>query len=166
MHRFAVPLCLFLLVSVGCVGLPASETPKAGETPPTPSNWTSGDVRELPSETVATLTVGDESDLPDGRAAHTYRIGNNHSESRSVAITVWRDSTVVIDRSVTFQPNSSVRIETYRPGSYTLVVDPENASRHVIDDPGRWDCNALDLMVNIHPDGRISGWWVQTSVAC
>lgn len=167
MDRTRGVVCLgFILVSVGCVGMPASETPAAGEGPPTPSNWTSDEISDVPAETILTLSIGNESDLSGDMAAHTYHIGNNHSEPRNISITVWRDSAVVINRSVAFQSNSSIRIKAYLSGSYAIVVDPESASRHVIDDPGKWDCNELDLMANIRSDGQISGWWVQTQVNC
>lgn len=167
MNRVVGVICLgFILVSMGCVGMPASETPETGEGPPTPTNWTSDGIADVPSETILTLSIGNESDLSGDLAAHTYHIGNNHSEPRNISITVWRDSSVVSTRSVAFQPNSSVRIKAYLPGSYIIVVEPENASRHVLDDPGEWNCNALDVMANIRPDGQISGWWVQTQVDC
>jgi len=160
-------LCLGVAVlSVGCVGSSALETPRSENTPPTPSNWTSEDFPNIPSETTLTLTIGKERDLGDRFAPHTYRIGNTHSESRTISLTVWRDSIVVVNRSITLRPNSSARITAFRSGSYTLVIDLKNASRHVINDPGEWDCNRLDLMVELKPDGEIVSTWMQTAMGC
>lgn len=169
-----------LLVVSGCLGGVGGSTPTpgetatpspdgspdAGDTPPTPSNWMTEELPDIPSETVGTFTIGNEDDLGGDIAPHTYQIGNDDSESRTVSITVWLDSTVVMNRSVTFQPNSSIQIKAFRAGNYRIVVDPPNASRHVIDDPGRWDCNALTATVELRPDGSIRGSWVQTSAGC
>lgn len=167
MERHKELLWLGLVVlAVGCVGLPASEEPASGEAPPTPSNWTSEEIADIPEEPRTHLTIGNESDLNRNITPHTYLLGNNHSESRTIQLTVWRDSTVVMNKSVTFQANSSVKITAYHTGSYTIVVDPEDGPRHVIDDSKKWDCNTVEMRVELRPDGEIDGNWFRTHAGC
>jgi hypothetical protein len=112
------------------------------------------------------LTIVNRSGRYNDAAPHTYELANNHSEQRTAQLIVWRDSTVVRTRSITFQPNSSVRITAYRAGSYTIVVDPHDAPRHVIEDPTGWDCNSVRVLVELRPDGAIVGTWIRTSLGC
>jgi len=169
MGRHIGGLCLALVVlAVGCVSLPVSEESTSGETPPTPSNWTSGERADVPPEPRSYLTIGNEHDLHSNSKPHTYVLGNNHLEPRTAQLTVWRDSTIAMNRSVSFQADSSIEITAYRAGSYTIVVDLENGSRHVIADPldDKWDCNEGELKVELRPDGEIDVTWFRTEIGC
>jgi len=169
MGRHIGALCLALVVlAVGCVGLPASEESTPGETPPTPSNWTSGERADVPIEPRSYLTIGNENDLHGNNKPHTYVLGNNHLEPRTAQLTVWRDSTIAMNRSVTLQADSSIEITAYRAGSYTIVVDLENGPRHVVDDPWnkKWDCNEVELRVELRSDGEIDVGGFRTQIGC
>lgn len=163
---FTPVLLGLLVVTAGCAATSTSDTPGSPSSPPTPSNWTSEAVPQLPAETVSRLTIGNESELGGGIAGHIYRIGNNHSEPRTVGMTVWRDATVVVNRSVTLRPRTTLQIDAYRPGAYTIVLRPRNGTRHVVDAPDAWDCNDRYVMVALLPDGGIAGTWLQTSAGC
>ena len=59
--------------------------------------------------------------------------------------------------------------DAYRPGEYTLVFDPANASRSVYelsDGIDGWDCNYRTARILVQPDGGIQAVTTQTVLRC
>lgn len=113
-----------------------------------------------------TLSIGNESTLPEAYAHHYYLVGNDASESRSMTITVWRNSSVVLDQTIEFSANGVLMIDVLKPGEYTLVIDPEGPPRHVIDAPDEWDCNYRGVEAAVQPDARLYAGTLESLVEC
>jgi hypothetical protein len=170
-HLFALGLAV-LVLSAGCVGdLGGSSDPNATATttPPTPSNWSTGSNGHDPTlgtNQFSNLSVGSPEDLPEQYGKHYYLIGNGQSGERTIAVTIWRNATVVLDRAIEFSPDGVLQVDVFRPGNYTLVVDPEDAPREVFDAPDEWDCNYRGVEMSVPPDGGLHAVILQSVVLC
>ena len=112
------------------------------------------------------LSIGSDSTLPEEYAHHYYLIGNNASQSRSISITVWRNASVVLNRTIEFPANGVLMIDVLKPGDYTLVIDIEDHPRHVIDAPDEWDCNYRGVEAAVQPDGQLYAFTLKSLVEC
>jgi len=83
-----------------------------------------------------------------------------------MTIKVWRDSSVVLNRTIQFPPHGVLMIDVLKPGDYTLVIDPAGPTRHVIDAPDKWDCNYRGVEAAVHPDSRLSAGTIESVVEC
>lgn len=158
-------IALLLLVA-GCTGGGAAPNQTVTTTPPEPTNSTVSDEPNLPTSRFLNLSIGSSSDLPENAAQHYYLIGNNKSTNRTMTITVWRDANVALNRTIEFPANGVLHVQVFRPGEYTLVIDPAGSRRHVYDAPDTWDCNYRGVEAAIQPDGSLSAISLQSVVYC
>lgn len=162
---------LVLVLLAGCAGtMPGqSPTPTPARTPPTPGGGDSphdfpgGDPTN--QTRFANLSVGNESDLPEGDAHHEYRVWNNAPADRRIEITVWRDQTVIRNESVRFPAGGVLMLTIYDPGAYRVVVAPAD-DRRLVTAPQAFDCNHRSWEIAVHPDGTIDSRVLQTLIAC
>lgn len=158
-----------LILIAGCLGTGSTvddDTSPSVSTPPTESNWSDEGEPRLSTDRFLNLSIGDESTLPEQYAHHYYLIGNNATEPRSMTIAVWRNSTVVLNRTIEFPANGVLMIDVLKPGEYTLVIDPEGSPRHVIDAPDEWDCNYRAIEAAVQPDGQLYAFTLKSLVEC
>lgn len=161
---------VLLILCAGCIGGTGSPPSTSTTTPPTPSNWSapSGEAATyLDTTPFRNLSVGNRTDLPKQYEHHSYVIKNNQSESRSVSVTVWRDTEIVLNRTLEFPAEGVLNIDAYRRGEYTVVIEPANASRAVYKPPeNEWDCNQHTHNILVQPDGQLNAVTIQTLLGC
>lgn len=168
---------ILLVVSAGCVGSPVS-FPLGGsssdaQAPPTPSNWSSSDGplnADMTTNQFRNLSIGGPADLPDQHDRHVYSIKNNGSNARVIDVVMWRGTEVVLNRSIEFPPGGILAVDVYKPGEYTVVLDPPNGSRAVYRPPddefGDWDCNRKQFALVIQQNGQFRWSGIQTLLDC
>lgn len=167
---------ILLVVSTGCVSSPVSfplgGSSSEAQAPPTPSNWSSPDGpmnADMTTNRFRNLSIGGPADLPDQYHHHSYMIKNNGTDERVIDIVMWRETEIVLNRSIEFPPNGVLLIDVYKPGEYTVVLDPTNASKAVYrapDDSGEWDCNHHTFSLVVEPNGQFRWSGISTAMGC
>ena len=115
------------------------------------------------------ISIGAPEDLPE-TFTHveppTYLIKNARSTARTIHLQLVRDGEIVLNRTIEFPADGLVQITVFRPGNYTLEIDPSNSSKRVIDVPLSFDCNIQTVNVGVHPDGTVSEFVDMTRMPC
>ena len=185
-----IGLLIVLLISAGCTAGGSSESnptptehtsppPTATESPisvgtnmsgtdvsPADEYLSHGNFRETPS---TNISIGTPADVPETfqfLGPPTYLIKNTQDTARTIHLQVVRDGEVVLNRTIEFPADGLVRITVFRPGNYTLEIDPSNSARHVIDVPLSFDCGSQTVNVGVHPDGTVSEFIYIPRVPC
>lgn len=112
------------------------------------------------------FSIGTAGESPENVAAHTYLILNNRTTARTIELQVFRDGRVELNRTVEFPAGEDARIEVFRPGNYTLEVDPSNAPGQTINAPDTFDCNYRIVEAAVLPDGNVTHATLQSVVRC
>jgi hypothetical protein len=182
MRRRALLTVVFAIIiaGAGCTaGGPSDRSPASTEFSDTPTATESAEERnptrsEQPDQHVPrsdtppfrNLSIGVSDELPENVAAHTYLISNNRTTARTMELRVLRDGRVELNRTVEFPADEDVRIEVFRPGNYTLEVDPSNAPEQTIDAPDTFDCNYRVVEAAVLPDGNVTHATIRSLVRC
>jgi len=103
------------------------------------------------------ISIGAPADVPETSSGPpVYLIKNTQDTVRTIHLQLVRDGEVVLNRTIEFPADGLVRITVFRPGNYTLEIDPSNSARHIIDVPLSFDCGSQTVNVGVHPDGTVS----------
>ena len=176
-----IGLLIVLLISAGCTAGGSSESnptptehtsppPTATESPisvgtnmsgtdvsPADEYLSHGSFRGTPS---TNISIGTPADLPEtSLGPPVYLIKNTQDTARTIHLQLVRDGEVVLNRTIEFPADGLVRITVFRPGNYTLEIDPSNSARRVIDGLMNFIspyCGSQKVMVGVHPDGTVS----------
>jgi hypothetical protein len=182
-------LLIVLLISAGCIAGGSSEsnpTPTEHTSPP-PTATESPISEEIGTNMSGTdaspgnehsahfiggtpstnISIGTPADLPEtSLGPPVYLIKNTQDTARTIHLQLVRDGEVVLNRTIEFPADGLVRITVFRPGNYTLEIEPSNSARHVIDVPLSFDCGSQTVNVGVHPDGTVSETTYVPRVPC
>jgi len=169
-YSYALLLGTVVLIS-GCIGVggPAGDSSATDSaTTGIESTTSPADVRTLVPETVAdTLVIGNNSTLPSDVRAHYYSIINFQNDtSLMLSLTVRRNGSTVLQHTETLPATSSLNIEVYRIGNYTVTIESEDAPNRTFEVPSTFDCNTHKFHIMYSQAGEWSTRTMQTLLDC